>query len=162
MRRMGSGGMLPQEKFLKIYGLRQLLRPFLGLSFSLGMVTEFAFTTTRMEIGVHWHIPVELCEEAAHESLSKFCQPTLNLIPSNARQECVANTLTICLFSGLRSSLLRSDREVRVGTNLCWRVSYLPAKGQHIMSKQRSSNCQCHRGSDPPNNSIQICQRFRT
>ena len=45
---------------------------------------------------------------------------TLDLFPSNTRQEYVATALTICLFSGLRSSLLRLDREVRAGTSLCW------------------------------------------
>ena len=44
----------------------------------------------------------------------------LELIPSNTHQECVATTLAICLFSGLRSSLLCSDHEVCAGTNLCW------------------------------------------
>ena len=32
----------------------------------------------------------------------------VHLIPSNARQECVATALTICWFSGLCSSLLHS------------------------------------------------------
>ena len=63
---------------------------------------------------------------------------TLDLIPSNARQECVATSLTICLFSALRRSLLLSDREVRAG-QICvgdMRVSLLQAKGrQHYLSE---------------------------
>jgi len=45
---------------------------------------------------------------------------TLDLFPSNARQEYLPTVLTICLLSGLRSSLLRLDREVHAGTSLCW------------------------------------------
>ena len=44
--------------------------------------------------------PLEIGEEAVHESQS------IHLIPSNARQECVATALPICLSLGLRSSLL--------------------------------------------------------
>ena len=51
---------------------------------------------------------VELCEEVAHESHSKFSfAVSLDPIQSNARQECVATKLKIgCLFPGLRSSII--------------------------------------------------------
>ena len=39
-------------------------------------------------------------------------------IPSNAGRECVATALKICSFSGLRSSLLHPDRDVRAGMEL--------------------------------------------
>ena len=71
---------------------------------------------------------------------TKACQyfVTLDLIPSNARQECVATALTICLFSGLRSSLLCTDLKVCVST-VCvgdMRVSLVQVKGrQHHLSE---------------------------
>ena len=117
--------MLPQENFRKFHALRWLLHEaFLGLKtslgslrFSLGMVTKFASRPhPRMEIGVHWHRRFQVHPwNRAKKRRTKASQyfVTLDLIPSNARQECVTTALTICLFSGLRSSLLRSDREVR-------------------------------------------------
>ena len=70
----------------------------------------------------------------------------LDLIPNNARQECVATALPICLFTdtGLRSSLSRSDREVRAGTNLCWWyacLSYKRRVGNIISVKTLSGYC---------------------
>ena len=62
---------------------------------------------------------------------------TLDLIPSNARQECVATALSICLLPDLRSSLLRSVREVRAGTNLCWRYAcFSPTSEGSVTSSQ--------------------------
>ena len=70
---------------------------------------------------------------------TKACQyfVTLDLIPSNARQECVATALSICLFPDLRSSLLRSVREVRASTSLCWRyVCFSPTSEGSATSSQ--------------------------
>ena len=65
--------------------------------------------------------PREPDEEATHETQSMFCFAfSLDLIPSSARQECVATELLV-----LRSPQfsLRLDREVRAGTNLCWQYA---------------------------------------
>ena len=139
--------MLPEETFRNFDALRWLLRHFLGLKtslgsrrFSLGMVIRF--TTTRMEIGVQRHRRFQVHPwNWAKKRRTKASQyfVTLNLIQSNSRQECVATALTICLFSDLRSSLSRSDREVRAGTNLCWRYAcFLPTSEgyrQHHLSQ---------------------------
>ena len=57
-----------------------------------------------MEIGVHrqWSFQVDQWN-GAKKRRTKASQyfVTLDFIPSNAHQECVANTLSICLFSGL-------------------------------------------------------------
>ena len=69
--------------------------------------------------------PVELGKEAATKASQYFI--TLDLIASNAHQECVATTISVCLFPDLRSSLLCLDPKVCVGTNLCWRCAcFLP------------------------------------
>ena len=63
---------------------------------------------------------------------------TLDLIPSNARQECVANVLRICLFSGL-AVLLYTQTPKFVRAQICvgdMRVSRLQAKArQHHLSQ---------------------------
>ena len=81
-----------------------------------------------MEIGVHqhWWFQLHLWNWAKKQRMTASQYfVTLDLIPSNAHQECVATALSICLFSGLRSSLLRSDHKVRGGTNLCWEYAFL-------------------------------------
>ena len=77
-------------------------------------------------------------EEASHESQSKLCFAfSLDPIPSNTGQECVATTLKICSFSGLRNSCLCSDREVRAGTNLFRRyVCFLPTSEGSVRPSQ--------------------------
>ena len=61
-------------------------------------------------------IPGEPREGAAQATRSEFCFGfSLDSIPSNAVQECVANVLKICSFPGLPISLLRLKREVRSG-----------------------------------------------
>ena len=123
--------------------LRWLLRHHLGLHFSLSMVTEFAprpHAWRLVSIGIY---PWNRAKKRRTKASQYFA--TLDLIPSNARQECVAIALTICLFSGLRCALLRSDREVRAGTNLCWRYAcFFPTSegSAHHLSKQRSGGCQ--------------------
>ena len=81
-----------------------------------------------MEIGVHQHRQFQVHPwNRAKKQRTKASQyfVTLDLIPSNDRQECSATVLTICLFSGL----LRLERKVRAGTNL-------QAKGwQHHLSQ---------------------------
>ena len=57
-----------------------------------------------MEIGVHRHWWFQVDQwNGAKKRRTKASQYfiTLDFIPSNAHQECVANTLSICLFSGL-------------------------------------------------------------
>ena len=104
------------------------------------MVTEFAprpHAWRLVSIGIY---PWNRAKKRRTKASQYFA--TLDLIPSNARQECVAIALTICLFSGLRCSLLRSDR---AGTNLCWRYAcFFPTSegSAHHLSKQRSGDCQ--------------------
>ena len=125
--------MLPQENFRKFDALRWFLSSYLGLKtslgslcFSLGMVTKF---TSRPMHG-DWCLTVSgTPKKAAQESL----------IPSNTHQECVSTVLTIYLFSGLHSSLLRSDCEVCAGTNLCWRYACVfPTSKESATSSQKT------------------------
>ena len=123
---------------------------FLGLNTSLGSRrfslvmhgNKIRFTTTRMHgdwcpsASAVSGTPLEPGEEAAHESQS------IHLIPSNARQECVHGHRAPLVL--IRSFLLRSDREVRAGTNLCWRYAFLACKRRvaNIMSvKTLSGDC---------------------
>ena len=85
------------------------------------------FTTTRIEIGAHrdrrFQVqPWNRVKKQRTKAKSEYFV-TLDHIPRNTRQECVATALTICLFSGLHSFILRSDGEVLAGTNLCWRYA---------------------------------------
>ena len=63
----------------------------------------------------------------------------VHLIPSNARQECVATTLTICWFSGLCSSLLHSGLRSSCGHKsvlaICVFLSYKRSVGNIISVK---------------------------
>ena len=94
-----------------------------------------------MEIGVQRHRRFQVHPwNWAKKRRTKASQyfVTLNFIQSNARQECVATALTICLFSDLRSSLsARTAKFVLV--QICvgdMRVSCLQAKDwQHHLSQ---------------------------
>ena len=101
-----------------------------------------------MEIGVHRHHQFQVhpwnWAKKRHTKASHYFV-TLDLIPSNACQECVTTALIICFFSGLHSSLLRSDCEVRVGTNLCWRYACFSPTSERsatsFQSKHWSGDC---------------------
>ena len=77
------------------------------------LFNRIRFTTTHMEIGVHrhWWFQVQPWNRAKKRHMKARCY-------------LFRATPTISLFSGLRSSLLRSDREVCAGTNLCWRYAH--------------------------------------
>ena len=70
-------------------------------------------------------------------------------IPSHAGQEYAATALKTCSFSGLQSSLLRSDCDVRVGTNLCRRYACFSSTSERSATPSRSkhwsrqSSCTC-------------------
>ena len=119
----GSGGMLPRNFFFEIWCSEMASGAILDLKHHLkswfyswhGNRNLIWFASTSMQI---------LCSVVLgmHTKASQgFCFASrLDPIKCNAGHECVASALTICLFSGLHSSLLRSDHEVRVGTNLWW------------------------------------------
>ena len=109
-----------------------------SLLYSVGMATKFASRPHALMEIQPWNQAKKQCTKASQHFA------TLDIIPSHACQECVVTMLTICLFSGLRSSLLRSDREVRAGTNrICvsnMRVFRLQTKGrQHYLSQNIGS-----------------------
>ena len=124
-----------------------------SLHFSLDMVTEFhfRFMSTCMEIGVHLHWWFQgNCTKKRHVKASQRFASHLSLdpIPSNIGQECVTTVVKICLLSGLRSSLLRSQC---AGTNLCrWYACFsatCTSEGSVTpsQSKHRSGGCQVYR-----------------
>ena len=109
---------------------------------------------THMEIGVRLSalaVSVEPGEKAAHESQSIFCYS--GLIPSNTREDCVATSPLICLFSGIRSSLLCSDHKVRGDTNLCWRYACFSPTSEGSAtsspSKHWSGDCRVYQTCSP-------------
>ena len=109
--------------------------------FSPGMVTEFWFASRphawKLATAVSG-ASAEPDEEATHETQSMFCfafslilfqaAPVKNVWPSS------------CLFSGLRSSILRSDREVRAGTNLCKRYACLSPTSEGSSTSSQSKH----------------------
>ena len=101
------------------------------------------FTTTCMKIGVHRHWRFQVHPwNRAKKQCTKASQyfVTLDLIPSNSRQECVATALSIWLFSGLHSSLLCLDRKVRGGTNLCWQYACFSPASEGLATSSQSKH----------------------
>ena len=87
-----------------------------------------------MKIGVR---QFQVHPKKRHTKASQY-SATLDLIPSNAHQECVATALTIYLFSGLHSSLTLGPRSScrHKSVLAIMRVSCLQAKGrQHHLSQ---------------------------
>ena len=120
---------VPLQKVLKIWCSEMASEAFLGLKislgslrFSLGMVTEFAswphaWRLASVVSGTPWNQAKKWRMKASQYFV------TLDLILSNACQECVVTALSLCLFSCLCTSILCSYRKVHVGTNLCWRYA---------------------------------------
>ena len=105
-----------------------------SLRFSLGMVTEFAsrppWRLVSIDIGGFRYTRGTGQRSSIRKPVKFFF--TLDLIPNNACQECVVTMLTICLFSGLRSSLLCLDNKVCADTNLCWRYACFSSTSEGI------------------------------
>ena len=94
---------------------------------------KICFTTKRLGIAVHQHPRFQVHPwNGAKKRRTKASQyfVTLDLIPSNARQKCVATALTICFYTQtakfVRAQICVADM----------RVSRLQAKGrQHHLSE---------------------------
>ena len=139
----GLGACSPRKNFWKFDALRWLLRPFLVLAWQQNSLHDHMYGDWCSSALAVSGRPVELGEEAAHKTQSIFCYSGSATPIKNV---CMVTAPTICLFSGLPSSLLRSDREVRVGTNLCWRYAcFLPTSevlATSSQSKHWSGDCQ--------------------
>ena len=100
-----------------------------GLRFSLGMVTEFWFASRPHACMHRTYIPYRRFQAHPGNGMKKRRTKVSECFASHLvwilfQAAPVKNVWPpSCLFSALRSSLLRSDREVCVGTNLCRRYA---------------------------------------
>ena len=106
-----------------------------SLRFSLGMVTEFTSRPPWRLHGVHRHRQFQVhpwnWKKKRHTKASQIFFYSRSYSEQRL-QECVVTVLTICLFSGLHSSLLRSDNKVCADTNLCWRYACFSSTSEGI------------------------------
>ena len=132
-------GMLPQENFLNLtlwdgfwgyFGAQNITTNF---CFSYGMVTAFWFTS-RLHAWRRVTISGFQASWEWHEGATQARKPVrLLLIPCNTGRECVATALKICSFSGLISSLLRLDLDIRAGRLLACK--------QRVATLSQSKHC---------------------
>ena len=138
-------GMLPQENFLNLtlwdgfwgyFGAQNITTNF---CFSPGMVTAFWFTS-RLHAWRRVTISGFQASWERHEGATQARKPVrLLLIPCNTGRECVATALKICSFSGLISSLLRLDLDIRAGRLLACK--------QRVATLSQSKHCSGDSGS---------------